>query len=198
MTTDNFHGIDRLVHAGALAIKSALTSFREFSNILCLLTGPEFSAFKEIFLTLSAVSTDPTLPRLKANEQTENAIRIRAVEKILSDCRGAFGSSTGATGLPPAANRPYSPHTLIVLEIAELWEELTDRQIVNPSSAAEEDYDSDRRVRSVQGQTQFIFEVIKMIDVKITLRETETAIRHVHQTGGDFFPLSLALAIHAA
>ena len=190
-----------MVVAGAEAIKNARPQFKQFLNILTLLTPADFDAFLNSFLTVSSISFDRNSvlalaeysPAFKSKEEAAHSIGTAL--STIKNCYTAFVGATGAT-VGSRDGRPPSAYTLIASQIVELWEELTSKPIVYPKSNRG-DYEllsandkalkkKQKRVRSSQTSTQFVFEVMQMIFPKITLNETETGIRNVLDTRGQY------------
>jgi hypothetical protein len=89
-------------------------------------------------------------------------------------CKIALILSTSQTVEKKTRGRPSSRYVSVGMDAARLWEDMTNRSVVTPKGHL----NFDGKMEASQASTQFIHLVLKMVETRITLKETMTAIRH--------------------
>jgi len=89
-------------------------------------------------------------------------------------CKIALILSTGQTVEKKTRGRPSSQYVSVAMDAARLWEDMTNRSAVTPKGHK----NPDGNTAASQPSTQFIHLLLKMVESRITLKETMTAIRH--------------------
>jgi hypothetical protein len=155
----------RAAEAAAENLEVLVASFQAFDH---LHIDKTFEALNGLSVVLGMSS-----PEMDFSNFLKSALVTGRDIKLLA---AAMQVATGQSLHKQGRGRPGSIYVSLAIELAILWDELTRSVIVTPKSSRQDK--TGLRPGSPQPSTQFIWLAMQMVDPKVTLQKTETAIRN--------------------